>query len=170
MVIELLHQPAIEDLLGHQPEVGYIFLHVIPDLVNGCLCTCYTPLGETSQWHLQQTETQLHVCQFTIMKWYGMSCSFAGMRNLLADAPDLPWASSAPQLSAARAQARSFRLQDKFTCVPSGIAHIDFDKALGLSGSLKSSEYLLLAGPYGKYVGAGPCLALSGCGAGFCAG
>ena len=33
VVIELLHQPAIKDLLGHHPKVGYIFLHVVPDLV-----------------------------------------------------------------------------------------------------------------------------------------
>ena len=44
------------------------------------------------------------------------------------------------------------RLRDSVTCMPSGLARVDFDKALGVSGTLKSSEYLLLCGPLGKII------------------
>ena len=38
------------------------------------------------------------------------------------------------------------------SCLPSGYTHIEFEKALGEPGTLKTSEYLLLAGPIGKYI------------------
>lgn len=44
------------------------------------------------------------------------------------------------------------RERDSVSCLPSGYTHIEFEKALGLPGSLKTSEYLLLAGPIGKYI------------------
>ena len=34
----------------------------------------------------------------------------------------------------------------------SGYTHIEFKKALGMPGALKTSEYLLLLGPIGKYI------------------
>jgi len=44
------------------------------------------------------------------------------------------------------------RLRDNISCVPTGLAHIQFEKALGMPGMLKSSEFLQLAGPIGKYL------------------
>ena len=44
------------------------------------------------------------------------------------------------------------RQRDSVSCLPSGCTHIQFEKALGMPGSLKTSEYLLLAGPIGKYI------------------
>ena len=66
-------------------------------------------------------------------------------RTLSANAPDLPWAFNSVQLSTSRQR-------DNVSCLPSGCTHIQFEKALGMPGSLKTSEYLLLAGPIGKYI------------------
>lgn len=41
---------------------------------------------------------------------------------------------------------------DDVSSSPSGVASVCFDKAVGTAGNLKSSEYLLLAGPIGKYL------------------
>lgn len=38
------------------------------------------------------------------------------------------------------------------SCLHSGMASVDFDKAFGSTGTLKTSKYLLMAGPIGKYI------------------
>ena len=43
-------------------------------------------------------------------------------------------------------------LLDPFICIPSEFYGRHFEKGLGMPGALKSSEYLLLAGPVGKYL------------------
>ena len=47
---------------------------------------------------------------------------------------------------------RAMRERDAVSCLPSGCTHIEFEKALGLPGSLKTPEDLLLAGPVGKCI------------------
>ena len=37
-------------------------------------------------------------------------------------------------------------------CLPRGIPSVEFEKAFGYPGKVITSEYLLLAGPYGKYL------------------
>lgn len=44
------------------------------------------------------------------------------------------------------------RLYDEVVCLPRGIASVEFEKAFGYPGKVITSEYLLLAGPYGKYL------------------
>jgi len=44
------------------------------------------------------------------------------------------------------------RIYDEVVCLPRGIASIEFEKAFGYPGKVITSEYLLLAGPYGKYL------------------
>lgn len=44
------------------------------------------------------------------------------------------------------------RERDSVSCLPSGYTHLEFEKALGMPGSLQTSKYLLLAGPIGKYI------------------
>lgn len=41
---------------------------------------------------------------------------------------------------------------DDTICIPSGIAGVHFEKMFGMPGQPKSAEYLLLAGPLGKYL------------------
>ena len=76
----------------------------------------------------------------------------AGTRTLSANAPDLPWAFNSVQLSTSRQRCTAMRQRDSVSCLPSGCTHIQFEKALGMPDSLKTSEYLLLAGPIGKYI------------------
>lgn len=59
---------------------------------------------------------------------------YAGARTVAADAPDIPWAFGADKLQKARRRARSMRQRDNIACMPSGLAHIEFDKALGIAG------------------------------------
>lgn len=44
------------------------------------------------------------------------------------------------------------RVRDEVCCLPLGMTAVHFEKAFGVGGQLKSAEYLLLAGPYGKYL------------------
>ena len=44
------------------------------------------------------------------------------------------------------------RLYDAVVCLPRGIASVEFEKAFGYPGKVITSEYLLLAGPCGKYL------------------
>ncbi|DBA87959.1 TPA: hypothetical protein ACH3X1_004944 [Trebouxia sp. C0004] len=44
------------------------------------------------------------------------------------------------------------RLYDQVVCLPRGIASVEFEKAFGYPGKVITSGYLLLAGPYGKYL------------------
>ncbi|KAL3161647.1 hypothetical protein ABBQ38_009168 [Trebouxia sp. C0009 RCD-2024] len=76
----------------------------------------------------------------------------AGMRTLSANAPDLPWCCNAQQLETSRARCKAMRQQNGDTCLPSGWTQIEFEKALGMPGVLKTSEYILLQGPIGKYI------------------
>ena len=64
---------------------------------------------------------------------------------------DLPRACLEEQLQ--RLKARLSAMQtDSHSCMYTGLASVAFSKAFGDSGSLKTSEYLLLAGPIGKYI------------------
>ena len=76
----------------------------------------------------------------------------AGLRTLTADAPDLPFTCNAAQLATAQQRSIAMRLKDSISCMPTGVAHIQFEKALGMPGTVKTHEYLLLAGPIGKYL------------------
>ncbi|KAL3156471.1 hypothetical protein ABBQ38_000776 [Trebouxia sp. C0009 RCD-2024] len=76
----------------------------------------------------------------------------AGTRTLSASAPDLPCAFSAAQLQTSRQCCTAMRELDSVSCLLTGCTHIQFEKALGMPGSLKTSEYLLLAGPVGKRI------------------
>ncbi|DBA98245.1 TPA: hypothetical protein ACH3X1_001169 [Trebouxia sp. C0004] len=66
--------------------------------------------------------------------------------------PDLPWAASAEALLAVQQRCIDMRLYDEVVCLPRGIASVEFEKAFGYPGKVITSEYLLLAGPYGKYL------------------
>lgn len=44
------------------------------------------------------------------------------------------------------------RIRDEVCYLPLGMTAVHFEKAFGVGGQLKSAEYLLLAGPYGKYL------------------
>ena len=74
---------------------------------------------------------------------------------------DLPWFCSDKQVSdmadrmAALATGRGETGSQKGGFMPSELASVDFTKAFGEPGSLKSHEWLLLAGPVGKYALAG---------------
>ena len=65
--------------------------------------------------------------------------------------PDLPWAMSTEQAECARARIAALR-EDKASRLHTGLAGVAFQKAFGVSGALKTSEYLLLGGPVGKYI------------------
>lgn len=65
--------------------------------------------------------------------------------------PDLPWAGSCEQMERIRARIAAMRT-DEDSRLYSGVAEVAFQKAFGSSGSLKTSEYLLLGGPIGKYL------------------
>ncbi|KAL0040304.1 hypothetical protein WJX77_002792 [Trebouxia sp. C0004] len=47
---------------------------------------------------------------------------------------------------------KGMRVRDEVCCLPLGMTTVHFEKAFGVGGQLKSAEYLLLAGPYGKYL------------------
>ena len=65
--------------------------------------------------------------------------------------PDLPWAASTEQLQQLRQRITAMR-DDEHSCLFSGLASVAFQKAFGDPGALKTSEYLLLCGPIGKYI------------------
>ena len=43
------------------------------------------------------------------------------------------------------------RIYHDVVCLPPGIRSVEFEKAFGYPGKFKTWEYLLMAGPYGKY-------------------
>ena len=65
--------------------------------------------------------------------------------------PDLPWAASDAQLQQLRERLAAMR-NDPNSCLYTGLASVDFEKAFGGTGALKTSEYILMAGPVGKYI------------------
>lgn len=73
----------------------------------------------------------------------------AGARPVAAC--DLPWACSDEQLQSLRAKIFAMH-NDPHSCMSTGLASVSFAKAFGSTGALKTSEYLLLAGPIGKYI------------------
>ena len=58
---------------------------------------------------------------------------------------------SKEQLQRVQARIASLR-DDNNSCLHTGLAGVAFQKAFGGSGALKTSEYLLLGGPIGKYI------------------
>ena len=71
------------------------------------------------------------------------------------DAPDLPWAGTKDQIDVINQRCgvtSDARMFDDTICVPSELAGVHFEKGFGSPGALKSSEYVLLAGPMGKYL------------------
>lgn len=44
------------------------------------------------------------------------------------------------------------RIYHDVVCLPPGIRSVEFEKAFGYPGKFKTWEYLLMAGPYGKYL------------------
>ena len=79
----------------------------------------------------------------------------AGPRNLTAQAPDLPWACNKEQLQTLRLRCEFMTDSSGFDdtiCVPKELAGVHFEKGFGMPGASKSAEYLLLAGPMGKYI------------------
>ena len=65
---------------------------------------------------------------------------------------DLPWTASPAQLLAIQQRCIDMRAYDDVVCLPRGIASVEFEKMLGYPGKPKTWEYLLLCGPYGKYL------------------
>lgn len=66
--------------------------------------------------------------------------------------PELPWAALAEQVAYTLRLSRGMRDYNDVVCLPdpAGIKSVEFEKA---PGKMKTSwEYLLLAGPYGKYL------------------
>ena len=47
---------------------------------------------------------------------------------------------------------RGMRDYNAVVCLSAGIKSVEFEKAFGEPGKIKTWEYLLLAGPYGKYL------------------
>ena len=65
--------------------------------------------------------------------------------------PDLPWACSNAQHDQLLKRIAALR-EDPTSCLPSGLVAVAFLKGFGGPGALKTSEYLLLGGPIGKYL------------------
>ena len=65
---------------------------------------------------------------------------------------DLPWTATPAQQQAVVERCKGMRVRDEVCCLPHGMTAVHFEKAFGVGGQLKSAEYLLLAGPYGKYL------------------
>ena len=65
--------------------------------------------------------------------------------------PKLPWACDSAHLQRIRDRISAMR-DDSRSAMPLGLAGVDFHKAFGGAGALKTHEYLLMAGPLGKYV------------------
>ena len=79
----------------------------------------------------------------------------AGPRNLTTQAPDLPWSCNKEQLQTLRLRCEFMTDSSGFDgtiCVPKEFAGVHFEKGFGMPGALESAEYLLLAGPMGKYI------------------
>ncbi|KAL0042142.1 hypothetical protein WJX77_004487 [Trebouxia sp. C0004] len=68
------------------------------------------------------------------------------------DIPNLDWTATPQALSTAKQRCEDMRIYDDVVCVPPGIRTVEFEKALGSAGKVKTWEYLLMAGPYGKYL------------------
>ena len=62
----------------------------------------------------------------------------------------MPWAARAAQLQQVRERIGAMQT-DPSSALFSGLTSVDFDKAFEAAGALKTWEYLLLAGPVGKY-------------------
>ena len=75
----------------------------------------------------------------------------AGNRSRPTAATDLPWACSAEQIQTLKQRLSAMR-NDSDSCMYTGLATVDFSRAFGAAGSLKTSEYLLFGGPIGKYI------------------
>lgn len=68
---------------------------------------------------------------------------------------DLPWCGTKQQVDTIRGRCAVTTDRDQHDatiCIPAEFAGHHFEKAFGMPGSLKSSEYLLMAGPMGKYL------------------
>lgn len=74
--------------------------------------------------------------------------SFAGETSK----PDLPWAADPEQLAHLLSLCTDMMRYDDVVCLPAGIKSVEFEKAFGEPGQFNTWEYLLLAGPYGKYL------------------
>lgn len=68
------------------------------------------------------------------------------------DTPKLDWTATPEALSKAKKRCEDMRIYDDVVCLPPGIRTVEFEKALGAAGRFKTWEYLLMAGPYGKYL------------------
>ena len=82
---------------------------------------------------------------------------FAGQKLAI----DLPWVATQEQLQKVQQLCRGLREYNDVCCLPVGMKAIRFEKAFGIAGQLKSSEYPLLAGPIGKYLMQGWALPIS---------
>lgn len=67
---------------------------------------------------------------------------------------DLPWTATPAQQQTVVERCKGMRVRDEVCCLPHGMTAVHFEKAFGVVGQLKSAEYLLLAGPYGKVLDA----------------
>ncbi|KAL0031481.1 hypothetical protein WJX77_002644 [Trebouxia sp. C0004] len=68
------------------------------------------------------------------------------------DIPNLDWTATPQALSTAKQRCEDMRIYDDVVFVPPGIRTVEFEKVLGSAGKVKTWEYLLMAGPYGKYL------------------
>ena len=82
-------------------------------------------------------------------------CLRVGRRHVAHNAPDLSFSGTKQQVNTIN-QRCAFSTDrghaDDTICVPTAFASHHFEKGVGMPGSLKSSEYLLLAGPLGKFL------------------
>ena len=75
----------------------------------------------------------------------------AGARARPTAATDLPWAGSEQQIQQLKDRIAAMWTSSD-SCMYTGLATVDFGRAFGQPGGLKTSEYLLLEGPISKYI------------------
>ena len=68
------------------------------------------------------------------------------------DVPDLDWTATPAVWAQVQQHCKDMRIYHDVVCLPPGIRSVEFEKAFGYPGKFKTWEYLLMAGPYGKYL------------------
>ena len=93
-----------------------------------------------------------HNASLSDIVWY----LHIGGSHVAPNAPDLSFCGGTKQQVDTIRQRCAFSTDrddaDDTICIPAAFAGHHFEKGFGMPGSLKSSKYLLLAGPLGKYL------------------
>ena len=162
--------PGQDDEGGRKPEPMHTIggeVTAVTAMASGGTASMYSVkrLPEVAKWEISlnsrwsdELSPYLHGTSVNSVEWIAdILCLhfFAYKLNSIAgdtSKPDLPWAASAEQLVNTLRLCKGMRDYNHVVCLPAGIKSVEFGKAFGEPGKMKTWEYLLLAGSYGKHL------------------